>query len=125
MPRSIWSNVNIRRARELAGAGRMRPAGKTAFENRRENRSGIYSYEQRPDRLDEPYGKALRENAAAFEFFDAQPASYRRAAGWWVVSAKKEETRWKRLRELVKYSARGRRIPQFTARRSSSQTGGD
>ena len=93
----------------------MHPAGKKAFAARQEYRSGIYSYEQRRDRLEEPFGKALRENKAASEFFEAQPPSYRKAVGWWVVCAKKDETRWKRLRELVKHSEKGRRIPSFTA----------
>ena len=111
--RSIWSTVNIRRARALAGGGRMKPAGREAFEARREYRSGIYSYEQRRDRLDEPYASVLKKNAAASAFFDVQPPSYRRAAVWWVVCAKKEETRMKRLEELVGLSAAGRRIPGF------------
>jgi uncharacterized protein YdeI (YjbR/CyaY-like superfamily) len=113
-PRSIWSAVNIKRVRALAGEGRMRPAGLTAFRARRENRSGIYSYEQRRDQLEEPYGSMLKKNAAAWAHFQTQPPSYRKAAGWWVVSARKEETRLKRLDKLIKDSARGRRISQFT-----------
>ncbi len=113
-PRSIWSAINIGRARALAAKGRMKPAGLKAFEARQENRSGIYSYEQRRDRLDEPYAGLLKKNKAAAAFFENQPASYRRAAVWWVVSAKKEETRIKRLAKLVQLSAAGRRIPQFT-----------
>jgi uncharacterized protein YdeI (YjbR/CyaY-like superfamily) len=113
-PRSIWSSVNIRRARALAGQARMKPAGLKAFEARKENRSGIYSYEQRGENLAEPYGSMLKTNAAAWTFFGAQPRSYRKAAGWWVVSAKKEETRLERLGRLTRLSARGRRIPQFT-----------
>ena len=115
--------MNIRRAKELERAGRMRPAGKKAFANRREYRSGIYSYEQRRDRLEESFGKVLRENKTASEFFDAQPPSYRKAIGWWVVCAKKDETRWKRLRILIEHSERGERIPQFTARNRDSRRG--
>jgi uncharacterized protein YdeI (YjbR/CyaY-like superfamily) len=113
-PRSIWSAVNIKRVRALAREGRMRPAGLTAFKARRENRSGIYSYEQRRDQLEEPYRSLLKTNADAWAHFQAQPPSYRKAAGWWVVSARKEETRLKRLGRLIKDSARGRRISQFT-----------
>ncbi len=113
-PRSIWSAVNIGRAGALAAEGRMKPAGMRAFQARQENRSGIYSYEQRRDRLDEPYAGLLDKNRAAAAFFGSQPPSYRRAAVWWVVSAKKEETRLKRLGTLIRLSARGRRIPQFT-----------
>lgn len=115
-PRSIWSAVNIKRAQELIEEGLMKPAGLRAFEARTENRSGVYSYENRRDVLDEPYASRLRENAAAAEFFESRPASYRKAAIWWVVSAKKEETRLKRLGELIDYSAKGQTIPAFTRR---------
>ena len=110
---SIWSAVNIARARALAREDRMTPAGLHAFRARRENRSGIYSYEQRRDRLEKPYAGLLARNARARQFFETQPPSYRKAAGWWVVSAKKEETRLRRLRQLIEESARGRRISQF------------
>jgi uncharacterized protein YdeI (YjbR/CyaY-like superfamily) len=121
--RSIWSTVNIARVKALEGEGRMSPAGRKAFEAKREYRSGIYSYEQRRDRLEEPYASVLRKNAAASRFFDAQPASYRKAAGWWIVSAKKEETRNKRLSELIAHSARGRRLPQYTRLQSKKRRG--
>jgi len=111
--RSIWSAVNIARAKVLEREGRMKPAGRKAFEARREYRSGIYSYEQRRDRLEEPYASVLKKNAAASRFFDSQPAYYRKVAGWWIVSAKKEETRNKRLAELIALCARGQRIPGF------------
>ncbi|HKA37269.1 MAG TPA: YdeI/OmpD-associated family protein [Thermoanaerobaculia bacterium] len=112
--RSIWSVVNAARAKALEREGRMRPAGRKAFAAREEYRYGIYSYEQRRDRLEEPYASMLKENAAASKFFDEQPASYRKAAGWWVVSAKREETRMGRLERLIAHSARGERIPEFT-----------
>jgi len=111
---SIWSAVNIRRAAVLRAEGRMAAAGLAAFEVRKENKSGIYSYEQRRDRLDAPYAATLRRNAAARRFFEAQPASYRRAAVWWVVSAKQEATRQRRLDRLIRDSESGRRIAQFT-----------
>jgi uncharacterized protein YdeI (YjbR/CyaY-like superfamily) len=110
---SVWSAVNIKRVAVLTGEGRMRTAGLKAFEARKENRSGIYSYEQRRAELEEPYAGILRKNAAARAFFEAQPPSYRKAAGWWVVSAKKEETRLKRLEQLIEDSASGRRIGQM------------
>jgi uncharacterized protein YdeI (YjbR/CyaY-like superfamily) len=116
-PRSVWSAINIARAKVLIAEGRIRPAGLAAFEARHENRSGIYSYEQRGDQLAEPYAGPLRKNAAAWKFFQAQTASYRKAAGWWVVSAKKEETRLSRLAKLIDLSARGKPIPQFTRRK--------
>jgi uncharacterized protein YdeI (YjbR/CyaY-like superfamily) len=112
--RSIWSAVNIARAKALDREGRMKLAGRKAFEAREENRSGIYSYEQRRDRLEEPYASLLKKNAAASKFFEEQPPSYRKAMGWWIVCAKREETRLTRLRQLIAHSARGRRIPQLT-----------
>ena len=113
---STWSAVNIKRAQELIAAGRMTPAGQKAFAARKENRSGIYSYEQRSAELVEPYAGKLRRNKAAMKFFASQPPSYRKAANWWVISAKQEETRLKRLEQLVKLSAAGQTIPQFTRR---------
>lgn len=109
-PGSIWSAVNIKRAQALVEEGRMQPAGLTAFQARKENRSGIYSYEQRRDQLEEPYASLLRKNKAAWEFFQAQPPSYRKVAGWYVVSAKKEETRLKRLEKLIEDSSQGKRL---------------
>lgn len=114
-PRSTWSAVNIKRAQQLIDQELVRPAGLKAFAAREENRSGIYSYEQRTPELPNQYGKKLKKDLAAWKFFQAQPPSYRRAANWYVLSAKKEETRLKRLNALIEYSAQGRRIPQFTA----------
>lgn len=110
---STWSVANIKRAAELLDQGLMWPEGLQAFEARKENKSGIYAYEQRGDTLVEPYASKLRQNKAAWKFFQAQPPSYRRAASWWIVSAKKEETRLKRLKTLAEDSAHGRWIPQF------------
>jgi uncharacterized protein YdeI (YjbR/CyaY-like superfamily) len=107
---SIWSAVNIKRAQELSDKGLMEPAGMAAFNARKENKSGIYSYEQRSANLDAPYEKRLRQNKVAWDFFYAQPPSYRKAIGWWVVSAKQEATRLKRLEKLIKESARGKRL---------------
>jgi uncharacterized protein YdeI (YjbR/CyaY-like superfamily) len=109
-PGSIWSAINIRRARALGRAKRMRPAGRKAFASRRENRSGIYSYEQRPVSLIEPYLGSFKESKKAWAFFEAQPPGYQRVITWWVISAKKEETRLKRLNQLIKKSAAGLRI---------------
>lgn len=113
-PRSIWSAVNMRRAEELIKLGLMQPAGLAAYQAREENRSGIYSYEQRSADLPEPYAKKLKRNKAAWDFYQSQPPSYRKAVNWWVLSAKKEETRLKRLDKLIADSASGRTIAQFT-----------
>jgi uncharacterized protein YdeI (YjbR/CyaY-like superfamily) len=106
---STWSAVNIRRVKALTEGKRMQPAGLRAFEARRENRSGTYSYEQRSTEFDEPYLSLMKKNKAAWTFFEAQPPSYRKTLIWYVVSAKQEETRLKRLKILIEASARGRR----------------
>lgn len=108
-PGSVWSAINIRNVQKLIKEGRMRPAGLKAFEARKENRTGIYSYEQRSADLVEPYLSRMKKNKAAWEFFQSQPAGYRKQANWWVVSAKSEETRLKRLEKLIEISARGQR----------------
>jgi uncharacterized protein YdeI (YjbR/CyaY-like superfamily) len=107
---SIWSAINIKRAEELARQKQMRPAGFKAFAERIENKSGIYSYEQRSTELIEPYAKLLKKTKAASEFFEKQPPSYRKMIGWWIVSAKKEETRMARLAKLISASANAKRL---------------
>ena len=92
---------------------RMQDAGLTAFAARKENRSGIYSYEQRSAELVEPYQAKFKRNKLAWKYFQSQPAWYRKLANWWVVSAKREETRLKRLDELIADSAQGRTIRQI------------
>ena len=109
---SIWSKANITRARELIGEGRMQPAGLAAYEARKENRSGIYSYEQRKPRLEEPYNKLLRQDEAAWDFFQSQPPSYRKTVSWWIISAKREDTRLRRFEKLRACSLQGMRIPE-------------
>lgn len=108
--RSVWSAVNIKRVVELTCEGRMQNAGEKAFAMRLENRSGIYAYEQRSPELPGPYGKKLKRNKSAWKFFESQPPYYRKLASWWVVSAKQEETRLKRLQKLIDESAQGRRV---------------
>ena len=107
---SIWSAINSRRARQLIDEGRMTPAGVAAFEARRAYKSGIYSYEKRPRTLVEPYAGMLARNAAAKKFFDAQPPSYKRLATWYILSAKRDETRLKRIQTIIELSAAGKRI---------------
>jgi uncharacterized protein YdeI (YjbR/CyaY-like superfamily) len=109
---SIWSATNIRRATELARQKQMRPTGLEAFAARIENKSGIYSYEQRSTELRQPYAKLLKRNKAAWNFFQTQPASYRKMVGWWIISAKKEETRIARLAKLISESAKQKRLFQ-------------
>jgi uncharacterized protein YdeI (YjbR/CyaY-like superfamily) len=112
-PGSTWSTVNIERVKTLAAEGRMQPAGSRAYQARRSNKSGVYSYEQRPEQLVPPYAGMLARHPAAKKFFSAQAPSYRRAAIWWVISAKQEETRLRRAGTLIELSAQGKWIPQF------------
>lgn len=118
---SVWSATNIGRVEELTREGRMQPAGLAAFAARRENRSGIYTYEQGLVDLPPEFAADLAANSRAAEFFASRPASYRKAAVWWVISAKLETTRRKRLATLVGLSAAGERLPQFipTPKKSS------
>jgi uncharacterized protein YdeI (YjbR/CyaY-like superfamily) len=110
-PKSTWSAVNIRRVQELARDRRMQPAGRKAFERRTPEKSGIYSYENRKNAvLNKSAEKQFRSSHAAWDFFQAQPPSYRQTAIWWVVSAKKEETRQTRLKKLIGNSACGKRL---------------
>jgi uncharacterized protein YdeI (YjbR/CyaY-like superfamily) len=106
---SNWSAINIAKVERLLAEGRMRPAGIAAFERRRADRSAVYSYERRHEaRLTDEELATFRRDAAAWEWFGARPASYRTAAVWWVVSAKRPETRERRLTALIEDSAAGR-----------------
>lgn len=112
---STWSSVNVRRVGELTELGLMQPAGLAAFEARKPEKSGVYSYEQRDRAQLEPAHEAqLRANAAAWAFFQAQPPWYRKTATWWVVSARQEATRLRRLTTLIDCSAQGRTVPPLT-----------
>lgn len=110
-PTSNWSAINIKRVAELTKDGRMRPAGLRAFDKRRPIKAGAYSYEQRSPDLPPQYAKLMKKNKAAWAYFSARPPGYRKITMWWIVSAKREETRLKRLNELIKYSARKQPIP--------------
>jgi uncharacterized protein YdeI (YjbR/CyaY-like superfamily) len=113
--RSNWSAVNVRRIQELIDEGLVHPAGAAAFERRSDDRTAIYSYEQRKTAALPPeYERQLRADPAAAEFFDAQPPWYRRTAAHWVISAKREATRERRLAQLIEDSASGRRIGPLT-----------
>jgi uncharacterized protein YdeI (YjbR/CyaY-like superfamily) len=110
-PHSNWSAVNVRHVEELLRAGRMHPAGIAAFEARSPETTGVYTYENRHTaKLAPEQEEQFRSNERAWEFFEAQPAGYRQMAIFWVVSAKREETRARRLATLIDDSAHGRRI---------------
>ncbi len=108
---SIWSAVNIRKVAELTRQGRMRPAGVAAFAMRTADKSMVYSYEQKEAPvLDAKYEKTFRSNKAAWQFFELQANWYRRNMIRWVMTAKAETTRVRRLLQLITASAEGRRL---------------
>jgi uncharacterized protein YdeI (YjbR/CyaY-like superfamily) len=111
--KSYWSAVNIRRIGELATLGRVAPAGVNAFE-RRTSDSGKYSFESRQKELPPAYKKQFKANRAAWEFFQKQAPWYQRTCSFWVVSAKQEATRQRRLATLIRDSARRRRLGMLT-----------
>jgi uncharacterized protein YdeI (YjbR/CyaY-like superfamily) len=111
-PRSNWSAVNIAKVAELRAQGRMTPAGEAAFAARREDGSAVYSYERRHEAaFDAEQEATFRANARAWEWFSAQSSSYCTMATFWVVSAKRPETRARRLATLIECSSEGRRVP--------------
>jgi len=110
-PTSIWSAINVKRMRALMAGGLVTPAGRTAFEKRTAKKSGIYSYEQRHEASFTPaFTRRFKAQAAAWKFFQAQAPWYRKVCTHWVMTAKKEETRERRLEQLMSDSARGQRI---------------
>jgi len=113
-PKSIWSQVNIKRVAELTALGRMHPAGIKAFEARDETRTNRYSFENKDAKLAPEDEKAFRANKTAWAWFEKAPRSYRHPAIWWVVSAKKDETRARRLETLIRDSAAAKRIGPLT-----------
>lgn len=92
----------------------MQLSGLDAFNIRDVNKTQEYSYEARSHPLADDYQKQFQENEIACDFFQAQPEYYRRAATWWVMSAKKEETQLKRLAILIADSENGKRIAAVT-----------
>jgi uncharacterized protein YdeI (YjbR/CyaY-like superfamily) len=109
----LWSARNLRRYAELLAARRVRAAGRRAFESRRANAAHGYSIADRPDTLPAAWAKRLRADGAASAFVAAQPPGYRRAAFYWVTSAKQEATRERRFALLLAESAAGRRVLRF------------
>src|SRR5262245_4281758 len=107
--KSRWSAVNVKRMHELIALGRVRHAGLAAFERRDVNKPG-YSYEEAERKLSPAYRRKLEDNARAAAWFDEQPPSYRRVCSFWVMSAKKEETRLSRLARLIACSAKGTKL---------------
>jgi uncharacterized protein YdeI (YjbR/CyaY-like superfamily) len=109
-PGSIWSAVNIKRVEELIALGLMHPAGVAAFQARQEKRSRVYSFEQENVAFDTAQTSLFKANRIAWKFFQSQPPSYVRAVTWWVISAKRPETREKRLSKLIEICECGQRM---------------
>jgi len=112
---SIWSEINTTRMTELIKLARVLPAGLKVFNRRDKNKSRQYSYEVGNCQFEAKYARQFRANGKAWEFYQAQAPWYRRVSCYWVMSAKREETRLRRLATLIDDSAHGRRIKQLTA----------
>lgn len=118
-PRSVWSAVNIERVRKLTESGRMAQPGAAIFAARDPARSGIYSFERESAEFPADLKKRFRDVPDAWNFFQSQPPYYRKMATWWVISARKDETRARRLQQLIDDSAHGRRLAPLTPARKS------
>lgn len=108
---STWSTKNINRVEYLIKLKLMQPAGLDAYKRRKKEKSGIYSFEQRIIKLDEQYETILKSNKKAWKYFQEQVQSYRKPAIHWIMSARQEQTRLKRLETLIKCSEAGEVIP--------------
>src|SRR5467141_470880 len=114
-PTSTWSSININLVRKLTKQGLMHPTGLKAFAARNAKKSGIYSYEQRKNpKFTREQEKQFRTNKNAWEFFRSQPPWYQRVTTYWVICAKREETKLMRLSELISHSQHQCIIPRTT-----------
>jgi uncharacterized protein YdeI (YjbR/CyaY-like superfamily) len=109
-PGSVWSRINLARVERLIASGQMRRPGREAYARRQAARSGVYSFEQRPDAFPPELERRFKTRARAWAHFNQQPPGYRRLAIWWVSSAKREETRVRRIEQLITVSAKGLRL---------------
>jgi uncharacterized protein YdeI (YjbR/CyaY-like superfamily) len=116
-PRSIWSRINVGHAERLIKEGRMMKAGLEAFEARDDKLTGVYSFENRPKEFAPDLARTFRANNKAWAFFEQQAPSYRRTVTYWVMSAKQDATRLRRLKSLMDCCARGGIIPQVIKRK--------
>lgn len=116
-PKSTWSAINIKKVEELKKLGLIKPAGLAAYKRKEENNSKIYSFEQRIVKFDAGYEKAFKKNKKAWNNFLLQPPYYRKTVTHWVMSAKQEVTRIKRLNRLIKDSEAGLKIKEMRVRR--------
>lgn len=119
--RSYWSTVNIKKAEALIAAGRMKPAGLAAFEARDKSAAARYSFENDTRELPAGALAELKMDNAALAFWEEQPPSYRKAATWWIVSAKREETKARRIATLLKHTRAGERLPHLVSPGTSNK----
>ena len=108
--RSIWSLVNVKHVERLKKEGKMHAAGLAAYEQRDPKRTGIYAFENAPREISAEYEKEFRKTKGAWEYFQTYPPYLKKTVSYWVMSAKKEETRSARLQRLIESCARGERI---------------
>jgi uncharacterized protein YdeI (YjbR/CyaY-like superfamily) len=120
---SVWSAKNIGSARRLIESGEMRASGLAAFQRRREDHSRAYSFERGEVALDDELEGRLRANESAWTYWQAQAPSYRRTVTWWIMSAKREETRLRRLGTLISDSAAGRWVKPMRVGRAKKTDG--
>lgn len=114
-PKSIWSAVNLAKIVQLTKEGRMQPAGLKVYKNRSDNKLNGYSFEQKKGdiKFTKEYEALLKKNKEAWTFFKSQAPYYKRTATWWVISAKREETRLKRLTQLIQDSEMQLKVKPF------------
>lgn len=120
-PKSIWSLVNVRHVERLTKDGRMAEPGMKAYALRDPKRTGVYAFENAPREFSPEYEKKFRANKKAWEFFQKEPPSVRRTCIFWVMSAKKEETRLRRLEQLIDSSAKGIRRGVMETKKSAEK----
>lgn len=107
---SVWSNVNIRKVEELKKKGLMKKQGLEVYNNRKETKSGIYSFENEIPKLDDKYERIFKASKTAWDFFVKQAPSYQKTRAHWIMSAKQEATRFSRLNKLIKASEEHNRL---------------
>lgn len=112
--KSNWSTSNIKRVGELSKSGLMHPSGITVFNQRDKEKIKQYSYERKTETLDKSYEELFKTNSNAWTFFQSQPPSYQKVAILWVMTAKKEDTRLRRLNTLIQDSANNKRLAVVT-----------
>ncbi len=118
---SIWSTVNTKRIKELIKLGLVKPAGLEVFNKRDKKKTNRYSFEQKEAKLPKEFEKKLKANKKAWNYFQTLPPSAKRLSTWWVISAKKEETKLRRLDTLIKCSEEGRKIPGLVISKNDKQ----